>query len=100
LSSPASFVAECFDRCPGELLGTNAGSVLRLTAAVSSFCIGAFSADFGNAATTGGPLWATTFLAGQVIALDPAGPLFTQIGSGNLRAYADTDAVGHSATGN
>jgi hypothetical protein len=34
------------------------------------------------------------FIKGTVIELDPAGPLYTAIGAGNLRAYADTDAVG------
>jgi hypothetical protein len=59
------------------------------------------AAGRGNAATTGGPLWATTFLAGQVIMLDPAGALFSQIGSGNLRAYVQgSDDVGHLSTGN
>jgi hypothetical protein len=32
--------------------------------------------------------------------LDPASALYTAIGAGNLRASADTDAVGHAATGN
>ena len=54
----------------------------------------------GNAATTGGPLWATTYRAGQVIVLDSAGPLYAAIGAGNLRAWADTDAVSHAALAN
>jgi hypothetical protein len=46
-----------------------------------------------------------TFLPGQVIWADPAagtaGPqLLYQALSGSLRAYADTDAAGHAATGN
>lgn len=45
------------------------------------------AAGYGNAATTGGPLWPETFTKGQVIMLDPAGALFSQIGAGNLRAY-------------
>ena len=54
------------------------------------------AAGFGNAATTGGPLWPTTWLKGTVIELDPAGPLFTQIGAGSLRAYVQgSDDVGH-----
>jgi hypothetical protein len=45
-------------------------------------------------------------LPGQVIWADPAagstGPqlLYAAIGPGNLRAYADTDAVGHAAPAN
>jgi hypothetical protein len=54
------------------------------------------AAGYSNAATTGGPLWGTTFAKGQAIMLDPAGPLFSQIGAGNLRAWVDgTDNVGH-----
>jgi hypothetical protein len=47
-----------------------------------------------------------TFLPGTVIYADStAGTtapqlLYQAIGSGNLRAYTDTDAVGHAATGN
>jgi hypothetical protein len=47
-----------------------------------------------------------TFLPGTVIYADSTagttGPqlLYAAIGSSNLRAYADTDAVGHAATGN
>jgi hypothetical protein len=54
----------------------------------------------GNAATTGGPLWPATYLAGTTIILDPAGSLYAAIGAGNLRAYSDTDAVGHAALAN
>jgi hypothetical protein len=32
--------------------------------------------------------------------LDPASALYTAIGAGNLRAHADTDAVGHAALAN
>jgi hypothetical protein len=53
------------------------------------------AAGYGGAPTTGGPLWPTTYLKGQVIVLDPAGSWFTAIGAGNLRAFADTDAVNH-----
>ena len=54
------------------------------------------AAGYGSAATTGGPLWATTFARGQVIVLDPAGPLYGQIGAPNLRAYVQgTDDVAH-----
>jgi hypothetical protein len=45
-----------------------------------------------------------TFGEGQVIEIDTAttagAALQAAIGAGNLRAYADTDAVGHAATGN
>jgi hypothetical protein len=46
------------------------------------------------------------FLPGQVVWADSSagstGPqlMYAAIGSSNLRAYADTDAVGHAATGN
>ncbi len=33
------------------------------------------AAGYGSAATTGGPLFATTFLASTPLILDPAGPL-------------------------
>ena len=59
------------------------------------------AAGFGGAPTTGGPVWPTTLLKGQAIMLDPAGPLFTQIGAGNLRAFVDgTDTVGHGCLSN
>jgi hypothetical protein len=45
------------------------------------------AAGYGNASTTGGPLWPVTYKAGQVIVLDPAGALYATIGAGNLRAY-------------
>jgi hypothetical protein len=54
----------------------------------------------GNAATTGGPIWPTTLVKGQAIMLDPAGPLYTLIGAGNLRAFIDTDTVGHACLSN
>jgi hypothetical protein len=57
-------------------------------------------AGFGNSATTGGPLYPQTFLASMTLILDRAGPLYAAIGSANLRAYADTDAVGHAALSN
>jgi hypothetical protein len=41
-----------------------------------------------------------TFTRGTPIVLDPAGPLYAAIGAGNLRAFADTDAVGHRALAN
>jgi hypothetical protein len=43
-------------------------------------------ASHGSAATTGGPLWATTFLAGTPLVLDTASALYTAL-SANLRAY-------------
>ena len=45
------------------------------------------AAGFGNAATTGGPLWPTVYQQGQVIELDPAGcALQPRSAAGNLRA--------------
>jgi hypothetical protein len=32
--------------------------------------------------------------------LDPAGKLYAAIGAGNLRAWADQEAVGHQGTAN
>jgi hypothetical protein len=55
----------------------------------------------GNAATTGGPLFTTTYVRGQVIELDPAGPVYAQIGAGNLRAFVQgQDDVGHQMLSN
>lgn len=51
-------------------------------------------------ATAWTQLWPTQFLAGTAILADPAGKLYAAIGSSNLRAYADTDAVGHAALAN
>ena len=59
------------------------------------------AAGFGSAPTTGGPLMATTYLKNPVIMLDPAGPLYTAIGAGNLRAFVDgQDTVGHAGLHN
>jgi hypothetical protein len=59
------------------------------------------AAGHGSAATTGGPLQATTYLSGTPIILDPAGSLYTAIGASNLRAFADgTDTVSHAALSN
>lgn len=58
------------------------------------------ASGYGSAATTGGPLWPQTFVKGTAIVLDPAGPLYAAIGAGNLRAWADTEAVGHAALSN
>jgi hypothetical protein len=59
------------------------------------------AAGNGSAATTGGPLWATAYPRNTVIMLDPAGPLYSQIGAGNLRAFTDgTDTAGHQALSN
>ena len=56
---------------------------------------------WGGVATTGGPLFATTYIKGTAIILDPAGPLYTLIGAGNLRAFVDgQDNVGHAAISN
>jgi hypothetical protein len=59
------------------------------------------AAGFGGAPTTGGPVFPTTLIKGTAIMLDPAGPLYTQIGAGNLRAFVDgQDNVGHAALSN
>jgi len=59
------------------------------------------AAGYGSAATTGGPIWATSYPIGQVIMLDPAGPLYAQIGAGNLRTFVDgQDTVGHAGLTN
>lgn len=59
---------------------------------------------FGNAETAigqAGALWPTSYISGTAIVLDPAGPLFTAIGAGNLRLFTDgTDTVGHAALAN
>jgi hypothetical protein len=39
-------------------------------------------------------------LNGTAIVLDPAGSVFAAIGAGNLRAWADAEAVGHSGLSN
>ena len=51
-------------------------------------------------ATAWTQLWPTTYYAGQAILLDSSGKLYAAVGAGNLRAYADTDAVGHAAISN
>jgi hypothetical protein len=59
------------------------------------------AAGSGGAPTTGGPLWPTTYLKGQVIVLDPAGSLFTAIGAGSLRAFVQgQDDAGHLSLAN
>ena len=59
------------------------------------------AAGYGNASTTSGPLWPTTYLAGTAIVLDPAGQLYAAIGAGNLRAYVQgQDDVGHQGLSN
>lgn len=46
------------------------------------------AAGYGDTSTSAGfALWPQTFIQGTAIVLDPAGPLFTAIGAGNLRAY-------------
>ncbi len=54
------------------------------------------AAGYGSASTTGGPLYATTYLAGQVIVLDPAGPLYAAIGAPNLRSFTAAQETGGS----
>lgn len=58
-------------------------------------------AGYGSAATTGGPLFATTFLAGTPLILDPAGPLYAALnGAGALRPFTDADTVSHQGLAN
>jgi hypothetical protein len=72
---------------------------------------GAFTADaatglrFGTGSNAqGAGVWGAegaTFVKGTTIVADPAGALFTAIGSGNLRAYVQgQDDVGHAALSN
>jgi hypothetical protein len=59
------------------------------------------AAGYGSAATTGGPLWDTTYAAGTPLLLDPAGPLYAAIGAASLRPFTDgQDTVGHAALSN
>jgi hypothetical protein len=45
------------------------------------------AAGFGSSAITGGPVYPTTYRAGQVIVLDPVGAVYAGIGAGYLRSY-------------
>jgi hypothetical protein len=60
------------------------------------------AAGFGNASISAGAEdWPVTYIKGTTIILDPAGGLFTAIGSGNLRAYVQgQDDVGHAGLAN
>jgi hypothetical protein len=58
------------------------------------------AAGFGSASTTGGPLWPMTYIKGTPIILDPASALYSAIGAGNLRAWSDSEAVGHAGLAN
>jgi len=59
------------------------------------------AAGFGSAPTTGGPVWPATLRKGQVIMLDPAGPLYALITGANLRAFIDgQDTAGHQGLAN
>ena len=59
------------------------------------------AAGFGSFPTTGGPAFPVMLVKGTAIILDTAGPLYTQIGAGNLTAFRDgTDTVGHACLGN
>jgi hypothetical protein len=59
------------------------------------------AASYGSASTTGGPLWPVTYARGQVIVLDPAGPLFAAIGAANPRPFTDgTDGAGRPGISN
>jgi hypothetical protein len=53
----------------------------------------------GSAATTGGNLWPAIALKGQVILLDPAGPVYAALAT-NLRPFVDGDIVGRAALSN
>lgn len=61
---------------------------------------GGLSSESGTVDETPGTWaqpWATTFVKGQKIMLDPSGQLFTAIGSGNLRQISPVP--GDGATG-
>ena len=60
------------------------------------------ASGFGNTSTSAGyGIFPQTFIKGMAIVLDPAGPLFTAIGAGNLRSYVQgQDDVGHEALAN
>jgi hypothetical protein len=59
------------------------------------------AAGHGNTSTSAGyGIFPNMFVQGTAIVLDPAGPLFAAIGAGNLRAWADTEAVGHAGLAN
>jgi hypothetical protein len=53
-----------------------------------------------NGVSSGYAAFPQTFVAGTPIVLDSAGSLCSAIGAGNLRTYADTDAVGHATISN
>jgi hypothetical protein len=57
---------------------------------------------FGSAATTGGPLFATTFLKGTPLVLDTGSALYRALnGAGGLRAWVPgTDDRGGAALSN
>jgi len=59
------------------------------------------AAGYGSSATTGGPLFASTFLAGTPLILDTGSALYAAIGAGNLRAFTDgTDTTGREGLSN
>jgi hypothetical protein len=41
-----------------------------------------------------------TYIKGTPIILDPASALYSAIGAGNLRAWSDSEAVGHAGLAN
>jgi hypothetical protein len=56
------------------------------------------SERYGQGAGEYGSEPGVTFIKGTPILLDPAGPVYTAIGAGNLRAYvAGQDDVNHAA---
>jgi hypothetical protein len=58
------------------------------------------SGGMGIVSYSGQGPYPRTYPRGSVISLDPAGSLYAAIGAGNLRAFADTDAVGHGGLAN
>lgn len=62
-----------------------------------SFAQGSGKWGSGAGGAAGG---STTWLAGMELLLDPAGALFTAIGSGNLVQITSADDVGHSGLSN
>jgi hypothetical protein len=58
------------------------------------------ASGFGSAATTGGPLWPTSYARGQVIVLDTGSALYTAL-SASLRAWVDgQDSAGRPGISN
>ena len=59
------------------------------------------AAGHGSASISAGAvLWPQTFIKGTPVILDPASALYTAIGAGNLRAWSESEAVGHAGLAN